>query len=382
MGNEEKRAALNSRIRRIQQAQKSAERGMSGRFDHNANLIFGSEEEDNNDDDQYSYAKVKKGSLHGKATLGDIRRDGIQESQMDLLEETNMESSEVYIYGEGGESKSVKIIDKSKRAFDISNDAVKSLELALQKPRGGCKYKWTRCRGWWYSLWILFFKHHGIPPKSGTRYQYFLGFAVFLALDTLLNLNLCFHMFQPLDNWKTLGIPFFFIAPAVTVIGPILGILACIFASPRMLKLQASANATAVLLNYPLTLAVMFVINDEPFYIAITILLWFNKICISFFGAKVRQHLINPGFCRNAEKIEELFNSYSQVKVMHDAGVKAGMSAEERAAQLASAGPPPAMSGADSDEEEDEEDEDDTSFGIIPKARLDPPTQEDDLNQF
>lgn len=69
-------------------------------------------------------------------------------------------------------------------------------------------------------------------------------------------------------------------------------------------------NATSVLLNYPLTLAVMIVNKDEPFYIALIVLLWFNKICISYFGAKVRQHLINPGFCRNAEKIEDRFNSY------------------------------------------------------------------------
>jgi hypothetical protein len=54
------------------------------------------------------------------------------ESTTELLSESNMESSEVYIYGTGSiTSKSVKIIDKSKRAFDIGSDAVKSLELAL-----------------------------------------------------------------------------------------------------------------------------------------------------------------------------------------------------------------------------------------------------------
>ena len=148
-----------------------------------------------------------------------------------------MESSEVYIYGTGNNtSKSVKIIDKSKRAFDIGSDAVKSLELALQKPRTSCKHKMLRFRAWWYALWILFFKHHGIPPKSGTRDQYFLGFSVFLSLDTLMTVNICFHMLQPLDNWKSIGIPYFFISPAVTILGPIFGILACIVASPKLLK--------------------------------------------------------------------------------------------------------------------------------------------------
>ena len=40
-------------------------------------------------------------------------------------------------------------------------------------------------------------------------------------------------------------------------------------------------------------------------------LLWFNKITLSYFGAKVRQHLINPGFTKNITKIEERFNTYT-----------------------------------------------------------------------
>ena len=60
------------------------------------------------------------------------------ESTSDILEETNMEASEVFIYGSGSSAQQVKIIDKSKRALDISPDAVASLELALQKPRTSC----------------------------------------------------------------------------------------------------------------------------------------------------------------------------------------------------------------------------------------------------
>jgi len=223
-----------------------------------------------------------------------------------------MQSSQVYIYGSSESSRDVKIVDKSKRAFDISSDAVKGLELALKKPRTSCKHKMTRCRGWWYALWLLFFKHHGIPPRSGTRYQYFFGFAVFIALDTLMTFTLTMHMFHPLDNVMIYGIPFFGISPAVTILGPLFGIIASIIASPKLLKLQASANATSVLLNYPLTMAVMIYFKDEHFYIALLICLIFNKICISFFGAKVRQHLLNPGFCRNAEKIEDRFNAFVQ----------------------------------------------------------------------
>lgn len=115
----------------------------------------------------------------------------------------------------------------------------------------------------------------------------------------------------------------------------------------------------------------MILTNDEPFYIAIIIILWFNKICLSFFGSKVRQHLINPGFCRNIEKIEDRFNIFVQAKQEFEAGVTGGMTAAERAARLAKHGPPAV--GIESDEDEGaDEDEDDTSFGIIPKNRLEP----------
>ena len=212
-------------------------------------------------------------------------------------------------------------MDKSKRAFDISNDAVKSLELTLRKPRNACKHKMLRFRSFWYALWVLCFKHHGIPPKAGTRFQYFLGYAIFVALDTLLTAITTIHMFHPLDNWRTVGVPYFFMLPAVTVLGPLMGILGCIFASPKMLKLQASANATAVLLNYPLTILWMLWAKDEPFYVALIAILWFNKICLSYFGAKVRQHLINPGFCRNEVKIEDRFNVFVQANKEFKAGV-------------------------------------------------------------
>ena len=316
--NDEKKRKMLDRIRRITQAQKQNE-GVSGRvFEQGStNLIFGSEEEDNADEDPYSYGKVKvnAGGSRDKMNFGDVRRGNIMESTSDILEETNMESSEVFIYGSGDGGKQVKIIDKSKRAMDISPDAVKSLELSLMKPRTSCKHKCLRFKAFFYGVWIMFFKHHGIPPKSGTRYQYFLGYSIFLCLDILMTLTFCFHMFQPMDNWQKEGIAYFFISPLCTVLGPIMGLLACFCASAKMLKFQASVNATSVLINYPLTLSLMIVNKDEPFYVAIIILLMLNKICLSFFGAKVRQHLLNPGYCRNAEKIEERFNSYTQAKV-------------------------------------------------------------------
>lgn len=47
----------------------------------------------------------------------------------------------------------------------------------------------------------------------------------------------------------------------------------------------------------------MIVVNDDPFYVAMLILLWVNKVAISYTGTKVRQHWLNPGFSKNYEKI-------------------------------------------------------------------------------
>ena len=87
---------------------------------------------------------------------------------------------------------------------------------------------------------------------------------------------------------------------------PICGTLGAIFGSADLLKSQSSMNAAAVLLNYPLTLAVMLFKGDEAVYISVVVLLWFNKIAISFVGAKVRQHLINPGFIKNEQKFKDM----------------------------------------------------------------------------
>ena len=83
--------------------------------------------------------------------------------------------------------------------------------------------------------------------------------------------------------------------------------------------------------------------------------------------------MINPGYCRNAEKIEDRFNSFSQAEASGGkSGGKPGMSAAERAASLANRGTPAVGNSIDSDDEDDKDDDDDTSFGIIPKNRLQP----------
>lgn len=97
-----------------------------------------------------------------------------------------------------GESQEVQIIDKSKRAFDISFDSTKAFELALQKSRVGCKYSCIRFRAMWYSLWLTMLKHHGRPPGRGGLSFLFFGFASFVTIDLLLTVIIYAHVLSPI----------------------------------------------------------------------------------------------------------------------------------------------------------------------------------------
>lgn len=100
----------------------------------------------------------------------------------------------------------------------------------------------------------------------------------------------------------------------MTLGGPLLGIFSALTGSPELLKLQSSFNCTAVLVNYPLTLLSMLVIKDDPFYVAMLILLWVNKVTISYTGTKVRQHWLNPSFSKNYDRIQDRFRSLIYAK--------------------------------------------------------------------
>lgn len=161
-----------------------------------------------------------------------------------------------------------------------------------------------------------------------------MGYAVAVALDLLLTTIVSVHIFSPITNLKTIGVPFLFLLPFMTICGPLLGVVGTFLGSPSCLKLQSSFNGTSVLVNYPLTIIAMLIFGSDPFYIALIILLIFNKIAISYFGAKVRQHWLNPGFSKNHEKIQDRFRSLIQARSEAKAGIKPGMSAQERAMNL------------------------------------------------
>jgi len=65
-------------------------------------------------------------------------------------------------------------------------------------------------------------------------------------------------------------------------------------------------NATCCLVNYPATIGLMLWLGSEPTYICVMAVLYLNKMPISFFSSKVRQHLENPGYIENEKKFREL----------------------------------------------------------------------------
>jgi hypothetical protein len=177
--------------------------------------------------------------------------------------------------------------------------------MSLKKPRNTCKDKCIRTRAIIYAWYILAFKHHGVPPGKKGLYCLFLWFSFLLTTDIMLTVSMCSHIFGPITNFKTVGIPFLFIYPLISILAPLFGLVGCLLGSVDLLKRQITMNATLVLINYPLTIVTMWFIQDEPAYIGIVGILTLSKILISFFGAKVRQHLVNPGFIVNQKKFQE-----------------------------------------------------------------------------
>jgi hypothetical protein len=205
----------------------------------------------------------------------------------------------------------VKIIDKSKRAFDLSKDSTLALELSIRKTRGGCYHRCSRARSFFYAQWLSMFKYHGSAPRQEGLYFLFLAYAIFLTVDILLLVNIIFHLFFPLSNLKSIAIPFLYIYPGVVILAPAFAVVASITGSARLFKAAASLNATCVAVNYPLTIIWMLCTKETAFYMIVVALLWVNKILLSYLGGKVRQHLLNPAFAKNETKIEErLYNLY------------------------------------------------------------------------
>lgn len=83
-----------------------------------------------------------------------------------------------------------------------------------------------------------------------------------LSFELILSLIFLMHIMNPFSSIWTLGLSYMFILPAITVIAPLLGVMATMFGSPRMLMAYSSMNATMALVNYPLTFITMCFFKD------------------------------------------------------------------------------------------------------------------------
>lgn len=142
-----------------------------------------------------------------------------------------MEESEVLIHGELLGTH-YKMIDKSKRAFEISYDSSRALEIALGKNRKKCSNCCIRLKSVFYSTWLMFFKSNGKPPGPSGLNFWFLVFSLVYATEILLTLILLLHFVNPIANLYQVGIPYLLVLPGITIIAPIWCLLAILFGSP------------------------------------------------------------------------------------------------------------------------------------------------------
>lgn len=125
------------------------------------------------------------------------------------------------------------------------------------------------------------------------------------ALEILLTFVFVLHIANPTSNVWGFGFPFLFIMPGVTIIAPIWGLLAVLLGSAQMMKSYSTMNSTMLALNYPLTLLYLWFAGESLVYATIIFFLALNKVTLSFFGSKVRQHFKNPAFAKNHYKMLE-----------------------------------------------------------------------------
>ncbi len=113
-----------------------------------------------------------------------------------LISESKMQESESMLIGKTSTS-SVKIIDKSKRAFDTSVESTRALELAIQKDTRQCSNSCTRLKSVVYSGYLMTFKANGLAPTSNLNF-WFLMYSIFFSLELLMTMVFILHILNPI----------------------------------------------------------------------------------------------------------------------------------------------------------------------------------------
>jgi hypothetical protein len=204
--------------------------------------------------------------------------------------------------------KPVKLVDKTRRAFSISIESQKAFELAIRKPRRKTKHEVTRIRAWIYGVFLLLMKHHGSPTKTKDLNRVFALFAAVLTVDILLLINFTLHIFIPVTNFYHFGWLFFFVFFGIPYFSPMIAVLASLSGSDQLLKTTGNMNSMMICFNIPLTIAFMFLHDDDPIYYLLLASMVFVKVCLSAVSAKVRMYLINPRYSKNQEKLSKILS--------------------------------------------------------------------------
>ena len=101
--------------------------------------------------------------------------------QQVLLPESKQLDSEVCIYGQ--KSQTVRINDKSVRAFGLKEEQTQAMVIKVKK--NGINYG-VSFTSFFYGFWIMLFKRQGRPSKFYCGPLWAFLFAIFVAIDLLL----------------------------------------------------------------------------------------------------------------------------------------------------------------------------------------------------
>jgi hypothetical protein len=168
--------------------------------------------------------------------LDKLWAEALLESDLEevLLPEARLQDSELSIYGQ--QPKSVRIVDKRVRAFDLSRESEEALQAALTFDRRSdycwCKDAPTRITSVFYAFYLLALKQTGSSKTRCSNLTSTSVFAICLTIDFVLTSLFMLHLCQPDDlKLMSLGIPFLMILPAIAVLSPLIGMISCLTAS-------------------------------------------------------------------------------------------------------------------------------------------------------
>lgn len=193
-------------------------------------------------------------------------------------------------------SKTVKLVDKARRAFSISIESSKAFELAIRKPRNKAKHKFTRFRAQLYGIYLLLMKHFGSPTSTNDLNIVFALFAAILTMDIMLLVNYTYHMFFPTTNFNSFGWAFIFLWPGIPYLSALTAFVGAFLGNVSLLKMTGSMNSMMIQFNIPATIFFSLIAGDDVIYYLLLAFMVFIKVALSAVSAKVRMYLVNPRY--------------------------------------------------------------------------------------